>query len=54
MLFITYSKLWLGIKIIIISLNIDTLGKFSINYFINPHLKELIGESLGDAMEKTI
>lgn len=35
-----------------LSLNVDTLGKFSINYFINPHLKELVGESLGVAVEK--
>lgn len=35
-----------------LSLNVDTLGKFNINYFINPHLKELIGESLGDTLEK--
>ncbi|KFF14442.1 hypothetical protein IW15_03120 [Chryseobacterium soli] len=35
-----------------IALNCDTLGRFSFNYFINPHLKELVGESLGDAVEK--
>lgn len=35
-----------------IALNCDTLGRFSINYFINPHLRELVGESLGDAVEK--
>lgn len=35
-----------------IGLNCDTLGRFSIHYFINPHLKELIGESLGDTLEK--
>ncbi|UCA57894.1 hypothetical protein KB553_12600 [Chryseobacterium rhizoplanae] len=35
-----------------LSLNVDTLGKFNINYFINPHIKELIGESLGDTLEK--
>ncbi len=35
-----------------IGLNCDTLGRFSIHYFINPHLKELIGESLGEILEK--
>lgn len=35
-----------------IGLNCDETGKFTINYFINPHLKELIGESLGDTLEK--
>lgn len=35
-----------------IALNCDTLGRFSLNYFINPHLKELVGESLGDTLEK--
>lgn len=35
-----------------IDLNCDTLGRFSIHYFINPHLKELIGESLGNILEK--
>lgn len=35
-----------------VQLNCDTLGKFSINYFINPHLKELVGESLGNNVEK--
>lgn len=30
----------------------ETLSKFSINYFINPHLKELVEESLRDAVEK--
>lgn len=35
-----------------ISLNCDKSAKFSINYFINPHLRELIGESLGDNLEK--
>jgi len=35
-----------------LAINCDSLGKFSINYFINPHLKELVGESLGDAVEK--
>ncbi|MCJ7935631.1 MAG: hypothetical protein MUW56_18900 [Chryseobacterium sp.] len=33
-------------------LNCDETGLFSINYFINPHFKELIGESLGDTVEK--
>jgi len=35
-----------------IGLNCNEIGQFSINYFINPHLKELIGESLGDTLEK--
>ncbi len=35
-----------------IGLNCDKSAKFSINYFINPNLKELIGESLGDTLEK--
>ncbi|KPH11694.1 hypothetical protein [Chryseobacterium sp. ERMR1:04] len=35
-----------------IDLNCDELGRFSMTYFINPHLKELIGESLGDTLEK--
>ncbi|SEM32958.1 hypothetical protein SAMN05421856_102433 [Chryseobacterium taichungense] len=35
-----------------LSLNVNTFGKLSINYFINPHLRELVGESLGDAVEK--
>lgn len=35
-----------------IGLNCNKSAKFSINYFINPHLKELIGESLADTMEK--
>lgn len=35
-----------------IGLNCNEIGKFTINYFINPHLKELIGESLGDTLEK--
>ncbi|TLX25397.1 hypothetical protein FE904_12335 [Chryseobacterium indologenes] len=35
-----------------LQLNCHKSAKFSINYFINPHLKELIGESLGDTLEK--
>lgn len=35
-----------------IGLNCDETGKFKINYFINPHLKDLIGESLGEIVEK--
>lgn len=35
-----------------VGLNCDKSARFSINYFINPHLKELIGESLGDILEK--
>lgn len=35
-----------------IGLNCDETGKFTINYFINPHLKELIGESLAEILEK--
>lgn len=35
-----------------ISLNCNKSARFSINYFINPHLKELIGEFLGDTLEK--
>ncbi|SIT02738.1 hypothetical protein SAMN05421786_104134 [Chryseobacterium ureilyticum] len=35
-----------------VGLNCHKSAKFSINYFINPHLKELIGESLGDTLEK--
>ncbi|MBP2616970.1 hypothetical protein [Chryseobacterium jejuense] len=35
-----------------IGLNCDETGKFTINYFINPHLKELIGKSLGEILEK--
>lgn len=35
-----------------IALDCDELGRFSMTYFINPHLKELIGESLGDTLEK--
>lgn len=35
-----------------VQLNCDILGKFSINYFINPHLKELVGESWGNNVEK--
>ncbi|WP_126652792.1 hypothetical protein [Chryseobacterium aureum] len=35
-----------------IALKCDTLGRFSFNYFFNPHLKEIVGESLGDAVEK--
>lgn len=35
-----------------VGLNCDKSAKFSINYFINPHLKELIGEFLGDTLEK--
>lgn len=35
-----------------IGLNCDKSARFSINYFINPHLRELIGESLGDVVEK--
>ncbi|WP_300687640.1 hypothetical protein [Chryseobacterium sp.] len=35
-----------------IGLNCNETGKFTINYFINPHLKELIGESLGNTLEK--
>lgn|GEM_PF-5762836 len=35
-----------------IGLNSDETGQFSINYFINPHLKELVGDSLGEILEK--
>ncbi|WP_185207982.1 hypothetical protein [Chryseobacterium sp. C3] len=35
-----------------IGLNCNEIGQFTINYFINPHLKELIGESLGNTLEK--
>lgn len=35
-----------------IGLNCNEIGQFTINYFINPHLKELIGESLGETLEK--
>lgn len=35
-----------------VSLICNKSAKFSINYFINPHLKELIGESLGVTLEK--
>lgn len=35
-----------------LQLNCDKSARFSINYFINPHLRELIGESLGDVVEK--
>ncbi|PWN60445.1 hypothetical protein [Chryseobacterium viscerum] len=35
-----------------VGLNCSKSAKFNINYFINPHLKELIGESLGDTLEK--
>ena len=35
-----------------IALDCDELGRFSMTYFINPHLKELIGEFLGDTLEK--
>lgn len=35
-----------------LQLNCDKSARFSINYFINPHLKELIGEFLGDTLEK--
>lgn len=35
-----------------IGLNCDKSAKFSINYFINPRLKEIIGESLGNTLEK--
>ncbi|SHE60768.1 hypothetical protein [Chryseobacterium vrystaatense] len=35
-----------------LQLNCNKSARFSINYFINPHLKELIGESLGDTLEK--
>lgn len=35
-----------------IGLNCNEIGQFSITYFINPYLKELIGESLGDTLEK--
>lgn len=35
-----------------LQLNCDKSARFSINYFINPHLKKLIGESLGDTLEK--
>lgn len=35
-----------------VSLICNKSAKFSINYFINPHLKELVGESLGDTLEK--
>lgn len=35
-----------------IGLNCNEIGQFTINYFINPHPKVLIGESLGDTLEK--
>lgn len=35
-----------------LQLNCDKSAKFNINYFINPHLRELIGEFLGDTLEK--
>lgn len=35
-----------------LALNCNELGRLSMTYFINPHLKELIGESLGDTLEK--
>lgn len=35
-----------------IGLNCDKSAKFSINYFINPHLEELIGKSLGNTLKK--
>lgn len=35
-----------------IGLNCDKSARFSINYFINPQLKALIGESLGNILEK--
>lgn len=35
-----------------ISLICNKSAKFSINYFINPHLRELVGESLSDIVEK--
>ncbi|SEH41016.1 hypothetical protein [Chryseobacterium culicis] len=35
-----------------IGLNCNKSARFSINYFINPHLRELIGESLVDNLEK--
>lgn len=35
-----------------VQLNCDKSARFSINYFINPHLSELIGECLGNTLEK--
>jgi len=35
-----------------VSLICNKSAKFSINYFINPHIKELVGESLDDVVEK--
>ncbi|REC64361.1 hypothetical protein DRF65_01960 [Chryseobacterium pennae] len=35
-----------------LQLNCNKSAKFSINYFINPHIKELIGEALGNTLEK--
>jgi hypothetical protein len=35
-----------------VGLNCHKSAKFSINYFINPHLKELIGGTLGNTLEK--
>lgn len=35
-----------------LALYCDKLGRFSITYFINPHFKELVGELLGNTLEK--
>ncbi|SIS84912.1 hypothetical protein SAMN05421786_102550 [Chryseobacterium ureilyticum] len=35
-----------------LALNCNELGRFSITYFINPHFKEFIGESLANTLEK--
>jgi len=35
-----------------LQLNCDKSARFRISYFINPHLKELIGGFLGDTLEK--
>ena len=35
-------------------MNCDESGQYSITYFINPHLKELLGDSLGVTLEKRI
>ncbi|MGG1920900.1 hypothetical protein AB1278_03725 [Chryseobacterium sp. NRRL B-14798] len=35
-----------------VALNCNELGRYNVTYFINPHFKELIGESLGNKLEK--
>ena len=35
-----------------LALNCNELGRYNITYFINPHFKELVGESLGNKLEK--